>query len=381
MPTREDFISIIRRYQSGNATPDEIKFVEQYYDWYDAEEGISASLSESEKKALKVKMLSGIHAQRETPVIQMKRNRLLRVAVAAAIILIAGAGYWFIVKERKQDQSIAKEVLKNDVLPGVNRATLTLDNGRQIVIEKDKNGLLASEGATAIQNQNGSLIYNGKRENIERFNILTTHKGERSGVTLSDGTIVYVDAATQLKFPVQFIGNSRIVELIDGQAWFEVAKDDTKPFYVKKGDKTVQVFGTHFNVMAYGNESDMKVTLVEGSVKVSNGKSTTMITPGSQAVLSNSNENLHVIKDADVEQATAWKNGQFAFHQVDLSTILRELERWYDVTVEINGTLPGKTFVLDGSRKANLSELLRGFEVNHIPYRIDGEKRKLVVNP
>ncbi|HJW17076.1 MAG TPA: FecR domain-containing protein, partial [Flavisolibacter sp.] len=251
----------------------------------------------------------------------------------------------------------------------------------KVVIEKNSSGLLALQGSIEIINDKGSLVYNGENaSSAVQYHLLSTAKGEQSGVTLADGTVVYLDAATQIRYPVSFKGNERVVEILEGQAYFEVAHDG-RPFYVKKGRQVVQVLGTVFNVMAYQFEQNMLVTLVSGKVNVNNGKRKVQIMPGSQAILSNSEESVVVNPRADVEQAVAWRHGQFAFHAVTLDVLLRQIERWYDVQVEVNGELPKGTFFYDGRRNGNLSELLRAFELNQIRYQLDAGKKKLIVNP
>jgi ferric-dicitrate binding protein FerR (iron transport regulator) len=181
-----------------------------------------------------------------------------------------------------------------------------------------------------------------------------------------------LDAASTLRYPVSFTGKDRRVE-INGQGWFEVAKDPKKPFYVTKGDKTVRVYGTHFNVEAYDDEKTLKVTLVEGSVKVSNGEVASMLRPGQQAVLSTSSSGVQVLKDVDIEQATAWKNGQFAFESTDLKDVMRQVERWYNIQVQYQGPVPTDQFTVGINRTATLQELLKILSISRVHFTLEGK--------
>ncbi len=328
-------------------------------------------------EAGKEKPLNYVRIHRR-PVYRMRRTG---VAAAVLLILLGGIGYWsYYGSMPKPADTTAKSFLKNDVLPGTTKATLTLDDGRQLALDTVQHGLLAEQGVTRISNTNGALVYNGNGNDRLRYNTLTTHKGEQYPLILSDGTRIFADASTTIRFPVAFTGSERVVE-INGRAWFEVAKNAKQPFYVVKGDQKIRVLGTHFDVNAYDNEVDMKVTLVEGSVQVMNGKTKGLLKPGQQAVLTKNNSGIRVIEAADVEQATAWKDGVIAFHHADVATIMREVERWYDVDITIKGTLPNRSFYFSVPRTVKLSELLRFLEVYNIRYEIDGEKRKLTLMP
>jgi hypothetical protein len=385
---REYFNQLIDRYQEGNASEAEKDFVERYYQSFEKKAGLYGQLSNSEKEAtgrnLKAKIDAAIDGNSNKKVLFIRRNLFFTVSVAASIIFILAGGYFFLNSKFTvrgiNPQLTAKHAVKEDIFPGVKKATLTLDGGEKIVLDSAQNGILARQGNTAITNINGALSYTGKNDGPIRYNTLTTQKGQQYPLTLSDGTEIFLDASTSIRFPVAFTGNDREVT-INGRAYFHVAENKALPFYVIKGDRKVRVYGTQFNVSAYDNEKDIKVTLVQGSVQVSNGKKATMITPGQQAVLSIGTEDIKVIENADVEQAIAWKNGIISMHHADMSDILKEIERWYDVEVVVNGVLPQKDFYFSVSRNVNLSDLLRIFEIYHIKYKIDAQNRKLTVNP
>lgn len=318
----------------------------------------------------------------ETPV--RKMGWLRWIAAAAVIIVIAGAGWWIVQNDQKSGvDPIAKVLTKNDVLPGITKATLTLADGSTIILDTAKNGLLAQQGKTVIHEENGMIRYEGgiESDGPVQMNTLTTHKGEQYPITLSDGTKILADASTTIRFPASFRGNERTIEIGSGRVWLEVAKDAKRPFIVKKGDQQIEVLGTHFNVSAYDNEQDMHVTLVEGSVRVKNGNATGILKPGEQASLSNSSNTVKLIVDADVEQEIAWKDGKMSFHNADVESILREIERWYDVEVVMPAALPKKELYFAISRTSRLSAIVKVLENNGLKCEIDGEKRTLVVKP
>ena len=384
---RQEFKRLIERYQDGKASPEEIIFVEKYYQSFESVDGFTDNLSETEIQQLQSQLYQKINSGiaitevKQAVVVPLWRKVAAAASVAAAVLLLVFGGWYLFFQNSPKNvpQQLAINSVKTEILPGKTRATLTLDDGKEIVLDTAQNGLLAEQGNTLIHNSNGTLVYNGVNDGAVRYNTLTTHKGEQYPLTLSDGTEVFVDASSTIRFPVVFNGDQREVS-INGRAYFHVAENKSKPFYVVKGDKKVRVYGTQFNVSAYDNEKDMKVTLVQGSVKVMNGASEGMMVPGQQAILAKLNSTINIIDNADIEQAIAWKNGVIAIHHADVSSILQEIERWYDVDIEVIGELPKKDLYFDVSRNAKLSELLRIFEIYHIKYSIDAAKRKLTVN-
>jgi len=379
---------LAEKWLNGSITPDE---EQEFAQWYNKDQDalleIPAAVAGSEEEHRRL-LLAAIDRRRMPPLPSRRmspRRIWIRAASAAAVlILLAGGSYWLITRPARSPAPVARVALKTDVPPGTTRATLTLDDGKQIVLDTAQQGLLATQGTATIKNAHGALLYQGGGDGSPdgplRYNTLSTRNGEQFPLTLSDGSRLILDASTTIHYPVAFTGKDRTVE-INGRAWFEVAKDPARPFYVVKGNQRVLVLGTQFDVNAYDNEPDLKVTLVAGKVQVLSGAAAGLLQPGQQAVVVKSKDHIQIIDHADVEAATAWKNGQIIFHGADAPAILREIERWYDVKVDIQGTLSKRSFFLEGSRRANLSELLRGLEVNHIHCRIDGEKRILTVTP
>jgi transmembrane sensor len=308
------------------------------------------------------------------------------VAAAAVIFLIVGGLYLFNRPEPKQNLATTNKPMPvNDIAPGGNKAILTLGNGQQLVLDSAQNGQLAVQGNVQVVKGSGTLAYNEEqRVDIAQevaYNTVSTPKGGQYQVVLADGSKVWLNAASSLRFPTAFIGKDRRVEVI-GEAYFEVAHNAQKPFIVTKGETTVQVLGTHFNVNSYEDEEVLTVTLLEGSVKTSrvNGGSA-ILKPGQQAVLrlTQDDSKISVVSGVNVEQVMAWKNGVFNFDNADLKAIMRQIARWYDVDVAYQGKVAPKTFKGEISRNVPASKVLQMLEYLGVHFKIEG--KKIVVMP
>jgi hypothetical protein len=275
-------------------------------------------------------------------VIPLYKKWLPRVAAAILIFCISIAVFKYVNKGSISSTQIASNSATTNekrFLPGGNKAVLTLANGKTITLDDAKNGKLTSEGNTEIiKLQSGSLAYQ-KSNNLGAvavINTLSTPRGGQYQVELPDGTKVWLNASSSLKYPTFFSGNERIVEL-SGEAYFEVAKNKDMPFKVKANSMEVNVLGTHFNVMAYNDENIIKTTLLEGSVKVLASNTSKLIIPGQQAQLTTSGK--LTVSDADVDEAVAWKNGFFQFTSVDIHTVVKQISRWYDVDIDYDKSI------------------------------------------
>lgn len=317
------------------------------------------------------------------PVIPMQRRRWIWAA-ASVVLLIAGVLGWMQYNNGTGASQVAQEKPASapDIDPGSNKAVLTLATGERIVLDDAKEGDLALEGNTrVIKLDSGQLAYQpaGPAEQVS-FNTLTTPRGGQFRIVLPDGTKVWLNAASSLTYPTAFTGNDREVR-ISGEAYLEVAKNPSMPFKVRINDTTsVEVLGTHFNVMAYDNEAMLETTLLEGAVKFKNGNRTVQLRPGQQSQLQKG-AGVRVLDNINTEQVIAWKNGLQSFSNADIKTIMRQVERWYDITVEYQGTVSKRQFTGELPRDAKLSELLKLFEVNKIRFSIDAAHKKLLVLP
>ncbi len=299
----------------------------------------------------------------------------ITAAAAALLLLSVGARFYFNRPQKCCNKTVQKHQPKNDILPGGNKAILTLANGKTIVLDNAHTGLLAKQGTTNIaKTKDGQVIYKAPNnlpndQNIA-LNTISTPTGGQYQVVLADGSKVWLNAASSLRFPAVFTGKKREVE-ITGEAYFEVAKNAAMPFLVKTGRSVVEVLGTHFNVMAYRDESFMKTTLLEGAVKVKSGNSVNFLKPGQQALL-NEQGQTKIIEDADVDDETAWKNGLFQFKDAGIEAVMRQVERWYNVTISYEGKIPVKQFTGRISRSVKISELLNMLKFFGVNFKIDG---------
>jgi len=289
-----------------------------------------------------------------------------RVAAAAAIIIITGAGLLFYEHQQHAKQA-AELAYKNLILPGGNKAVLILSGGAKIALTNAPNGNLVKQpGFSITKEADGKIVYDDRHIKHNplsaEYNIIETPKGGQYQVTLPDGSNVWLNAASHLRYPVAFADHERKVELI-GEAYFEVAKDKERPFRVVSSssdgrNQEVEVLGTHFIINSYQDELVSKTSLLEGSVKIVslNSNVSAILKPGEQAAMATSG---HVaVSTVNVNKAIAWKNGKFVFDNESLESIMRKLARWYNVEVVYEGDTHGKAFAGTLSRYDNIANIL-----------------------
>lgn len=301
---------------------------------------------------------------------KLKRRTLWRMAAAAAVVLmLMGGGYlWYYNPQGHQTRREAVPLAK-EILPGGTHAVLTLGNGKQITLNAVAGGALARQGRMqVIKLGSGQLAYRpiggSARLGEVQYNTLATPRGGQYQLILPDGSKVWLNAASSIRFPTAFTGKVREVA-ITGEAYFEIAPDAGKPFIVTNGTVSIRVLGTHFNVNAYEDETRTKVTLLEGKVKVTtaNGASA-MLTSNKQAIIGKDSQTITVRKDVDVDETMAWKNGLFVFHNDDLVTIMRRLQRWYDVEVKYEYNQAAASHFTGAIRRdVKLSEVFKMLEL------------------
>ena len=310
------------------------------------------------------------------PVIPLRR-RWPRLVAAAGILALAGIGAWWIIQTRLRPAINIRA--KADIsAPAGSRTTLTLGNGKQIALDSVPAGSLAMQGGAAVaKRDSAALSYKAITETNGRapvlYNTLTTARGGQTQVTLADGSRVWLNTASSLKFPTVFTGAERVVDLT-GEAYFEITPHPGRPFIVYVNGSRVEVLGTHFNIMAYSDEEDQQTTLLEGAVRVSKGSASHILQPGQQAVLDNRKSTLSINKDVDVEEVLAWKNGLFEFNSLDIQAVLRQVSRWYNVNVVFAGLPPSGHFSGIVSRTSNVSDVLRILEQANIHYTLSGNQ-------
>jgi len=309
------------------------------------------------------------------PVRTVRLVWLLRRLVAAAVViglLVTAGWWWFGRRPLIAPARIVRMAAAQDVAaPTTARATITLANGKRIDLDSAGNGMLATQGGSrVVKLANGQVAYQAdpKDAGALLYNTLSNPRGSRVvALTLSDGTRVWLNAASSLSYPTVFEGGERKVA-VTGEAYFEVASDPARPFRVTKGSTQIEVLGTHFNVNAYDDEEEIRVTLLEGGVKVSLGSASAVLRRGEQARVGTG---VLVSKNADLEAVMAWKNGLFAFHDADLPTVMRQLARWYDVRVVYAGATPKMVFNGEIGKILTLDQVLHVLTTSRVHYTID----------
>jgi len=368
---------LLAKYNNGNATPEEQAIVESWQLEFPLGDRHFLSDKEIKKDLLEIRAnLLKISGKQKTFFI-----RYTAWVTAASIVIAVSIGIHFYNSSRSVPRSVA-ELAKNDIQPGTNMATLTLANGKQIILNKDAKGELAEQsGMSIIKDEDGQVVYKYDDKGSEQTavspkeqNTLSTAKGQQYRIELPDGTKVWLNAASSLTYSPSFSGQSERSVRLSGEAYFQVAKDREHPFIVKTGKQEVRVLGTHFNINSYADEPGIKTTLLEGSVRINRE---TVLKPGQQSLFSN--DGSLEIQPADVSASIAWKNGKFIFRKASLETVMRQVSRWYDIDVVYESSPTSDTFNGIIDRKANLSRILKILEKGGVKFMIDG--KKLIVSP
>lgn len=298
-----------------------------------------------------------------------------RIAAAASIILCLSVGGYFLLHQKTSPQIAQTQT--HDIAPGNNQATLTLANGQKIILTKGLNGKLAQQGNMSIRvNSGNEIAYTASATKGEpiQYNTLSTKNGEQSPypLILSDGTKVWLNAASSVTYPTAFVGKERVVN-ITGEAYFEVVHHAAQPFKVNVNGQTIEDIGTRFNINAYHDEPNSKTTLLEGSAKVSFGTNSELLRPGQQAVLHAGGLS---VNEADTEETMAWKEGMFRFNSATLDNIMKQVSRWYDVDIVYQDeALRSKHFSARTTRFGRVSQLLHNLElIGEVKFRVEGKK-------
>lgn len=332
--------------------------------------------------------------QESTPLLPSIRRKWYWAAAAMLLLLAGGVTYYTFTKVTLPTQGLAKTETsryKNDIAPGKSGAILTLSDGTTVNLDTAQNGLLAVQGKTKLTTINGTISYEKTKATGGEplYNIINTPRGRQFKIVLSDGSQVWLNAASSIRYPAVFEGAQRKVQ-ITGEAYFEVApaymksSKEKMPFIVQFTTPSgysgeVNVLGTHFNVNAYAEETAVKTTLLEGSVKVLLDNNESALLQPSEQVGIGKNGKMKVWGNIDLEAVMAWKNGYLSFNRTDMSALMREISRWYDVEIEYAGAIPNRQFGGEISRNSNLSEVLKIMEESKVYFKIDG--KKIIVLP
>lgn len=378
---------LLDKYKAGNCTDAEKAIVETWYLKF-SKEGSELAPSDLEAATDRIWDRLPIHEKVEIPV---KKSVLWPgIAAAAAVFLVAGIALYLFNNSRSSDTlaDLSAEEnygIKKPILPGGNKAVLTLADGQQITLDEAGNGKLAEQsGITITKTKDGQLVYTvsaGLKSNALKtaMNTIATPKGGQYQINLPDGTKVWLNAASSLRYPTTFRGENREVSLT-GEAYFEVAKaNPAQSFKVATSTQTVEVLGTHFNINAYTDEPSTKTTLLEGAVKVlTNDPSdrSLILKPGQQSTWTGSQFHVNYGKE---DEALAWKNGVFKFEDANLESVMRSVARWYDLDVTYEGTLPARQFSGEIDRNSNLAQVLDILSFFKVHFRVNG--KQIIVSP
>lgn len=354
---------LLQKYASGNCTAEEKALVEK---WLFSLHNEPVNITEKRLEEIEAEVLSRL------PQAPVKIRPWWKTVAAAALLAGVSFGVFFYLQNRPGVQPVVQS--QADIRPGGNKAVLTVAGGHQIILDDLPNGTVSRQGSVTInKTSGGQLVYAGSQSSNTNIvnNTLSTPRGGQFSITLSDGTVAWLNAASSITYPSQFTGAIRQVS-ITGEVYFEVAHGSQQPFIVKAGQQDIQVLGTRFNVNAYTDEPVLRTTLLEGSVRVIAGTTAKTIHPGEQTVLTG---HLLTVTTADTDEAIAWKNGIFQFDGEELESIMRKISRWYNVDVRYEDERTKHT-PLTGiiTHFSSVSKVLRMLELTkQVHFKIEGD--------
>lgn len=359
------WLALLERVENGTATDEELGL---YNAWCNSFQRQEAAVPDFEK--LRADMLRQINVQTGyRPV----RRMIYRMGAAAAVLALLFTGGMYLYNQPTKQPLAQQKKTPSDT----SKIILTLADGSTIAVEDAQDGEVATQAGTKIiKLNNNQLTYRtvGSGETAPAgFNTLQTPRGEKYRIALPDGSLVWLNAASSLRFPTSFSGDERVVEL-DGEAYFEIAQYSTKPFKVKAGPMEVQVLGTEFNVMAYADEPNIKSTLVAGAVKLYTKDDQITLRPGQQGILADNGRNFKV-KQVNAADVVAWKNGFFVFDDEEIAVIMRRIARWYDVDVILTPNVANRQFGVTISQQKDLASVLKSLEMTgSVKFKKEGRK-------
>lgn len=377
---------LLDRYFDGTCSEAEKRHVETWLETYNKEDNEWLTMNKAEQERWLNTLFTKIELDIDRPNVLMQppqqsplgMGMLLRIAAVTILLLSIG----FLFFQYRQASKMAADSANHKIIAGGNQAILTLANGQKIDLSHSKNGEIAIQaGLTITKKANGELIYeiaptgelSGNAAVASTYNTISTPRGGKYQINLPDGTQVWLNAASSLRFPASFtMLSDRKVELA-GEAYFEVAKNANKPFIVVTAKQETQVLGTHFNISSYEDEGQTKTTLLEGSIRVSDkGNKNFILKPGQQSTLREGNID---IRNVDGNDAIAWKNGLFSFNDENLESIMRKISRWYDVDIHYQDTFSKTSFLGTISRSKNITSVLKILESSgEVHFKIEGRR-------
>lgn len=375
---------LIKKYNAGLCSEAEKKWLEEWYQTFEWNK--SKNIPAMELQRLKEEAWSAIVSQKNAT--EKDRNyqvstnkKVFRIRwwyYAAAVLIIISLTTLLkptAVKQTSPPVVAVKKPVINDIPAGTSKAILVLGDGSSVSLDSAAVSQLKEGDGTVIDKQYGKLVYNrtGNATSPVLYNTLRIPRGAEYQLVLPDGSKVWMNAASSLKFPTRFTGAERKV-FLSGEAYFEITKNAKMPFRVVTDDAIeVEVLGTHFNVKAYEDENDVKTTLAEGKVKIKKDENNITLSPSQQGVWKKKTQGL-TVKEVDAEKEIAWKNGIIEFNDDELPYIMRQLSRWYDVDISFEGAIPKGTYNGAIPRKATLSEVMQILKIAGVKYWLDNKK-------
>jgi ferric-dicitrate binding protein FerR (iron transport regulator) len=363
---QHQFKRLLDRYKAGTASEQDIAFLESWYAEYQPE-------GPEYNPADQVLDAKAIWDELQSVQPQAKRMRLWpRIAAAASLLIILSTGAYFVLHKATPELSANNITTKN-------KAILALPDGRHITLTDHTDQALAA-GISKVNAY--ELVYDentSSQTSAIAYDTLIVPRGGHFQLTMADGSKIWLNAATVIRYPETCTGNERKLELIKGEAYFEVVHDSSKPFRLISRNQVIEDIGTRFNVNAYDDEPAVRTTLLEGSVSVADSKGRVVLKPGQRSEVRTAGSAI-VIKKANPDEAVAWKNNRFVFNNDDITSVMRQISRWYDIDVIYKGDMTGKVFIGSVPRSEKVDEVLRKLEeTGTIHYRIEG--RKIIVTP
>ncbi|RZM26847.1 MAG: FecR family protein, partial [Pedobacter sp.] len=370
---------LVYKFNNGTITSEELTILIAWYNSHDDENVTIPTRTIETKEDLKARMLLELMSKfKESQPIAKKQYSLYRWISAAAAILFIAFGTWIIITNKNTVDG--RHYVENSIEPGGNKATLTLANGKTIILNSSQSGIATGEKITYLNGQpveDAELPQSNQSQNLLA---LHTPRGGTYEIKLPDGTEVWLNAGTTIKYPSSFSQDARIVYL-EGEAYFHVkstykANGNKIPFKVIANQQEVEVLGTQFNMNAYPEQKSVKTTLVEGKVLVSNKSEHLMLLPNQQAITSSEKT---YIKAVNVNNYTAWREGKFSFDGKTFEETMSEIARWYDLTVVYKNSIPNEELVGDAFRNQNIHLVLRLLDVAEIDYNLNVSLRQLTI--
>ncbi len=353
----KQILEILAKYQNATCSDTELKLLDE---WYHQLKINNQTINNNDVVIFTESMLKEFRAKvgQGVIIIPFYRQPIFRMVAAASVLFVIFFGTYFYVTKPSSKTLVNQAIVKKDVMaPLSSKATITLANGQIVELDAISSGtLVASQGAVNVmKTEDGQIVYRGTSKEIA-YNTLYNPRGSKViSLRLNDGSIVWLNSQSSIRYPVAFLGDERQVE-ITGEAYFEVAKKLTKKFIVASNGLNIEVLGTHFNVNSYNDNKNIKVTLLEGSVKIIKGGGTCILKPGQQAQVA---KEIQVLNGANIESVMAWKNGFFSFSGTSVEELMNILGRWYNVEIVFNKSIPNRQFGGQIAKSANLSQVVK----------------------